>query len=150
MGFYVHIHVCFECHGYDGIARLARKHLPTLPEEWANKDAVYFLRALSRLHGEAPGTKGGMCLWGHVGNYTDVGLFVKILEPFWRELLPEVKSESDLDDWDGPFAWEHVLVFYQPEDRDHAAAYEIYWDDPDAGPQKTLICRHHERLPFKW
>lgn len=146
MGYWVHIQVSFECQGYDNVSRLAKHHLPLLPEEYIYNDAIRFLKDLSERSGDAPGTKCGLCLWGHVGNYTSAKGFVEILRPFWQELLYDPTTEEEWENWDGPYSHEHILVFYQEEDKD-ANAYEIY----KAEPQHTeLVIVHHEKLPFKW
>lgn len=78
-----------------------------------------------------------------VGNRQGIaGEFVESLKPFWEDLL------SDIHDG-GPLSFEHILVFYEEEGSEAANAYEIFWDDDDS-PQRQLVIRHHEKLPFAW
>jgi hypothetical protein len=132
MGFYVHIHVCFACDNNDGVAELAKKYL----SEVKNKEAQWFLKDLAGRSGDNPGPKGGLSLWGIIGNYTDVNDFVFKLHPFWKDLLT-------LDIEGGPCSHEHILVFEETEQSERTTAFEIYLDDEE----KELLIVSNE-CPF--
>jgi hypothetical protein len=148
MGWYVHIHVCFSANGNEAVAELARKHRPLIQDEDDGHRAVmWFLDDLSKRTGSNPGPKGGLSLWGMIGNYTKVDTFCEVLRPFWEDLL----SGNDMrgDDWDGPCSHDHIIVFEEQEQSEAATAYEIGWDDND-GENRKLFIKKHERLPFTW
>lgn len=147
MGNWVHIHVCFPCHGYHDIAKYAQKHLPNIPDDYLYKEAIHFLADLAGRSDEAPGTKSGLCLWGTIGNYTQADEFVEILKPFWEDILRW--EGPDGEGWDGPSAFQHILVFWQNDEWEQAKALEIFWDD-DRSPTRKLIIRQHDNLPFSW
>lgn len=145
MGWYVHIHVCFACDKNDAVAELARKHLPNIvSDESGVREARWFLEDLSKRSGSNSGTKGGLSLWGMIGNYTRVESFVDALMPFWRDLLSD-----ESDEYYGPRDFERVIVFEEHEQSGAANAYEIYWDDPESSG-RSLVVKEHERLPFTW
>lgn len=110
MGYYVHIHVVFECYDPEKILELARDRLIHHPP--SQKDAKNFLTYLAAGKGYSGGPKGGLCLWGYTGNYTLVEDFCKSLYYFWERL------------------WElhiggAVHVFGQAESADFTQVYEI-------------------------
>ena len=143
MSFHVHLHVCFTCDTNDGIAKLAGHHLGTLQDQREKWYARAFLQTLSQRTGQNPGPKGGLSLWGMIINGKgEAGRFVELLKPFWADLLSESVEG-------GPCGFEHILVFYEEEQSGAANAYEIFWDDEDS-PERQLIIRHHQRLPFAW
>ena len=136
MGCYVHIHVCFACDTNDGVADLVKKHRPLLQDETdGHRAAIWFLEDLAKRTGNNPGPKGGLSLWGMIGNYTNAETFCEVLKPFWSELL-----SGGIEG--GPGDFEHVVVFEEQEQREAATAYEI------ANDNGTIICTKHERLPF--
>lgn len=145
MGFYVHIHVSFACDNNDEIAALAKEYLSgakKLTEEDspdAHFTARKFLESLASRSGNNEGPKGGLSLWGMVGNYTRVDLFCELLVPFWKDLF---KCSE------GPGPWEHIIVFEESEQSEQAIAYEIFLEDEGYG-NGGLITRRHE-LPFCW
>lgn len=142
MGWYVHIHVCFACNKNEGVAALAKKHRPSIADDSdAHRAAGWFLDDLAERTGENRGPKGGLSLWGMVGNYTEVEAFCDCLKPFWIDLLSEVEG--------GPCNHERIIVFEEPEQREAATAYEIGWDDPGS-EVRSLIIKKHESLPFSW
>lgn len=144
MGWYVHIHVCFACNTNEGVAKLAKKHRELLTgKDDGQREALWFLEALSERTGGNPGPKGGLSLWGIVGNYTSAEVFCEVLKPFWRELLT-----GDIDG--GPCRHEHIVVFEEPEQSDAANVFEIGWTDPYSEADRELFIRKHERLPFSW
>jgi len=103
-----------------------------------------YLRALAKRTGLNPGPKGGLSLWGMVVNGDNsADDFVEELRSFWVDLL------SMDGDNGGPSSFEHVLIFYQGEDADAANAYEVCWDD-HYSPNRQLLIKHHQRLPFSW
>ncbi|MGA8118002.1 MAG: hypothetical protein WCA46_30570 [Actinocatenispora sp.] len=141
MSFDVHLSVVFHCGRNDGVAALARRHLPRLDDD-APWEAGQFLTALGDRTGENPGPKGGLSLWGLVGNYTDPDDFVSHLEAFWLDLF-FVEG--------GPGAYAHVIVFYEYEQFEFANAVEISLADESADRSAaTLVVRTHEELPFGW
>ena len=146
MGYYVHLSVIFSCNNNDAVAELARAHLSRLSTKDSDEsvhEASWFLGALSQRAGDNPGPKGGLSCWGTVGNYTHVGKFVEVLRPFWTDLLHEVPG--------GPLDFEHVMVFYEEEQTEHAYAYEIFQERLEGDRQfGDLIVRHHPDLPFAW
>jgi hypothetical protein len=137
MGCYCHLSVIFACDDNDGVAALARGHLESLAAD-APDECRWFLGELGRRSGPNPGPKGGLSLWGMVGNHSDAEGFVEHLRPFWADLLSE-EIEG------GPCNHEHVLVFYEMEESEHANAFEIARVDDD-----TLTITHHADLPFAW
>lgn len=128
----VHIHVCFKCTNNEPIAALAQKHLSSMLSK-DDREPKWFLEDLSKRTGTNPGPKGGLSLWGMVGNYTHVDKFVEVLRPFWEELLREYIG--DICDH------EHILVFEEQEQREKTTAYEIFLDPVN------LIVKVHE-CPF--
>jgi hypothetical protein len=135
----VHIHVAFECTFNDRVAALARKHLSL---DYGGYEVVSFLNALAERSGTNQGRKGGVSLWGMIGNATDGDDFCDVLRPFWCDLL----SDSDID-----MPEEHVIVFIQDLQSTTAmvTAYEIGWDNPDS-EGRELVINKHEQLPFSW
>lgn len=156
MGHYVHIHLAFSCDRNEGVAALAKKHLPLLTTDSASDDycieAIWFLESLSERTGYNPGPKGGLSLWGITGNYTRGDEFVRVLLPFWKELLV---SEVD----GGPFNFERIVVFEEHEQSVDvgagARAFEIRLvDDSDKLPaghhaEPRIEVRTFE-CPFAW
>jgi hypothetical protein len=147
MSYNVHLHVCFPCDSNEGVAALARTHLAALdpaPLRGGRHYAHYYLQHLAERTGFNHGPKGGLSLWGMVGNGGGMaGEFVEGLQPFWTDLLSMDGDEG------GPDSFEHVLVFHQGEDEDAANAYEVCWDNHDL-PDRQLLIKHHQRLPFSW
>lgn len=144
MGWYVHIHVCFACDTNVGVAAIAAKHLPALAAlDTADgaREARWFLGDLAGRTGGNSGPRGGLSLWGMVGNYTRGDVFCEVLRPFWEDLLSGVDG--------GPCSFERVVVFVENEQSDAATAYQIGWDDNDS-PTRELIIQKHESLPFAW
>lgn len=137
MGHYVHIHVCFACDRNEGVAALAKKCLAPMSDENSIREVRWFLSDLANRTGFNHGPKGGLSMWGIVGNYTDGPRFVEQLRPFWTELLAEVE--------DGPFAFEHVLVFVEHEQSEQATAYEISYNED----MNELTVKEHA-CPFAW
>ena len=115
MGFYVLIHVAFACDNNDDIAPHAKKHLKLLPED-APLECQWFLDELSERSGPNPGPKGGLSLWGMVGNYTNVQKFTKALMPFWKDILQSASS---------PLAFEKIVVFGETEAQSNCVAYVV-------------------------
>lgn len=135
MGYYVHLSVVFACNKNDEVAAIAKRHLDKVGD---NREAHSFLEELSRRTGENPGSKGGLSLWGIIGNHTSAERFVDDLRPFWSDLLS--------DDCDGgPCGFEHVIVFYEQEQTEQAKALEIFKDETT----EELIVKKH-KLPFSW
>jgi len=143
MGSYVHIHVCFACDANEGVAKLAKKYLTTLVDNSDGERAArWFLESLSTRTGKNHGPKGGLSLWGIVGNYTNADVFCESLKGFWEELL-----SGNIDG--GPCYFERVIVFEEPEQSDAANAFEIGWDEPEKSDRKLSI-KQYLRLPFSW
>ncbi len=140
MGFYVHVQVSFACDDNDGVAALAGKQRAADMEE-SCPEAAAFVRYLAIRSGRNIGPKGGVSVWGMIGNYTNVGKFVEVLEPFWKELLSGIEG--------GPCPFEHVVVLYEMEQSEKACAYEIYQETHRSQIKDGLIIKHHE-LPFCW
>jgi len=143
MSYDVHLSVIFPCDDNEPTATLAKKHLALIGEREDNggREVVEFLSDLSQRSGRNKGQKGGLSMWGLVGNYTRVDVFVELLKPFWFDLL-------SLDE--SPLLHEHVLIFYEIEQSEHASAYEIGMTGPTGEPKSELFVRHHEHLPFAW
>lgn len=163
MGHYVHLSVIFACDQNDAVADLAKRHLTRCAESHAPKpgcdicsdgyEARAFLTALSERSGGNPGPKGGLSLWGMIGNYTNGESFVEALRPFWYDLLMGDREHGDA--WGGPLDHEHILVFVEHEQSEQAEAFEIFLEETDTVqfPRRytsNLIVRHHENLPFAW
>lgn len=139
MGHNVHIHVCFACDENEGVAKLAGKHLEGVSD---CLEAKWFLEDLSGRTGRNPGPKGGLSVWGMVGNYTDGDEFVEVLKPFWRELLDGVLN--------GPLDFEHIMVFVEHEQSERAFAYEIAVNQDNwPGPNGALEVTKHV-CAFSW
>ena len=136
MGHYVHLTVCFACDTNEGVAALAKEHMP--PED-GSREARWFLQALAERTGNNPGPKGGLSTWGIVGNYTDKDEFVETLRPFWKALLSDPEG--------GPCSFEHILIFVEHEQTERATAIEIFLDDDEN--KDSLIVKKHE-CPFAW
>jgi hypothetical protein len=151
----VHLHVAFNCDSNEGVAALARKHLPAVqevtrvegrgPAFWDPAEAVWFLTDLSERTGSNPGPKGGLSLWGIVGNHTRAEVFAAVLRAFWDDLL---RLEVD----GGPQPWAHIIILYEEEQSEQANALEIYltgdiWNDR---ANCSLTISKHEGLPFAW
>lgn len=137
MAWDVHIHVCFECSENDPVAAIARRHLEG---EFECREARWFLENLSERTGYNPGPKGGLSMWGMVGNHTDGDQFVSELFPFWNDLLSADMESS-------PFSDAHILVFVEAEQGRKAIAFEVFLDE-DSG-QPMLIVKKHD-CPFAW
>jgi hypothetical protein len=146
MGLYVHLSVVFSCSLNDLVADIAEKHFANLPPE-APDEARMFLAELAHRSGPNPGSKGGLSLWGIVGNYTSPDEFVHSLAPFWEDILAD-HSYDDVP-WYGPSHQEHVIVFFETEQARRAQCYEIGWDNPES-ENRTMVYKLHEDLPFSW
>lgn len=133
----VHIHVCFACDDNDVVAALATKHRPAIVAVLDDKrcfEANWFLEDLAKRTGANHGPKGGLSLWGMVGNYTSEDKFVEVLMPFWKDLL-------GIDG--GPCSHEHVLIFFEREQTERTTAIEIFLEDDE----ETIAVKEHE-CPF--
>lgn len=143
MGLYVHLSVIFACDRNEGVAALAAKHLPLLAfEPGENRETEWFLRDLAGRTGNNPGPKGGLSMWGTVGNYTRPEEFVEKLRPPWKELLSGIDG--------GPCSFEHILVFGEREQTERTTAYEIFMPEDSDGltiHDADLIVKVHE-CPF--
>jgi hypothetical protein len=131
----VHLHVCFPCDTNEIIACIAEKHLGMIDRE-IYCEASWFLEDLSKRTGSNRGPKGGLSLWGIVGNHTDEDSFVSVLIPFWSEILSSNGDGTPLDH-------EHILVFSEHEQTEKTKAHEIYLDG------ETLIIKKHD-CPFNF
>ena len=138
----VHLHVAFECDNNDHVAELAKKHrvLLMLNEENPSIEALWFLDALSARKDCNEGPKGGLSLWGIVGNYTNPMQFAEALRPFWIELL-SASRES-------PLSFHHVVIMYEQEQSEHAGAVEVFWNEDPPREEGELIIKDHPGLPF--
>src|SRR4051794_21028123 len=91
MSFDVELLVTFRCSQLDGVAALARNHLPLVQPVAVERkcpEAVVFLEELAGRAGVADrGPKNGVTAWTHGGNYTEPDKFVECLRPFWDDLL---------------------------------------------------------------
>jgi hypothetical protein len=151
MSHYVHLHVAFNADGNEGIAALARQHLAEMEKrldddtEYNIVDAVSFLRDLGQRTGPNLGPKGGLCLWGIVGNYSNAEDFAETLRPFWLDLLcGDIKN--------GPCYHHHIIVFYEHQGSEQANALEIFVEPKyNSGRLEDTVCiKKHEGLPFAW
>jgi hypothetical protein len=138
----VHIHVCFGCDENEPVAALGKEFIERI--EWHRhsdtggihdgaREARWFLEALAERTGGNPGPKGGLSLWGMVGNYTKADVFVDILLPFWEALF-ERQPGGFLDH-------EHILVFEEAEQTERTIAFEIM---REAG---AVVVKRHD-CPF--
>ena len=145
MGLYVHIHVCFACDNNESVAQLAARHLPVVKArdgDDGDTAAGWFLKALSERTGGNPGPKGGLSLWGMVGNYTRGESFCDALKPFFEEMLHHRVG--------GICQHEHILVFVEREQSEAATAYEIMLSGDYGSETRELVIKQHDRLPFSW
>ncbi len=140
MGYYVHLHVAFNCDRNEAVAEVAREHLQW--SEGLTRESQWYLQELSQREGKNFGPKGGLLLWGLVGNATDVEQFVEELRPFWADILGERRPGL-------PLSHHRVVVLYEEEQTEAANAYQIGWDDPYRVDRKLEI-RHFGPLPFAW
>jgi hypothetical protein len=131
VGHYVHIHVAMAVDKNEPVAEIAKRHVDGCGD---CREAKWFLEDLATRSGHNPGPKGGLSLWGMVGNYTDGEAFVKALEPFWLELFG---TEA------GPFRFEHILVFEEREQTERTTAYEISYDE---NTKQLGVAKH--KCPF--
>ena len=136
MAWDVHLHVCFPCCDNNPVAKLATQFLPSVA---GDRDAENFLKDLASRSGHNKGYKGGLSLWGYVGNHSDGDRFVDILRPFWLALFEYGRDEGDQIVLD----FERVLVFVEEEQSERAIAYEIGLDG------EVLKINKHE-CPFSW
>lgn len=145
MGWYVHIHVCFACDRNEPVAELAKRHRLALAGEDGDdgdRAAVWFLEDLARRTGGNHGPKGGLSMWGMVGNYTNGESFCEALKPFFEEMLRHGIG--------GICQHEHILVFEEQEQSDSAIAYEIMLDGDYASDVRKVVIKTHTGLPFAW
>ena len=141
MGFYCHLHVCFPCDENSGVSKVASKCLEDLNSKGEEVciHSKMFLEELASRVGANPGSKGGLSLWGIVGNYVNVRKFTNDLIPFWERLLSgEIPG--------GPCKEERVIIFYEKEQSEKANAIEIYLDWRN---NYALTVKEHE-CPFSW
>lgn len=163
MGYYVNLSVIFQSRHNEGIAKLAKQYLidagyempkteEFLPEHdykkeylFSTREAAWFLCDLAKRTGNNPGLKGGLSMWGIVGNHTMPEDFVDDLKGFWFDLLT-----GKIDG--GPKDFEHIMVFYEREQSERAEAIEIYLDRKKNREYEIndLIIKYHEDLPFAW
>ncbi len=120
------------------LAAIAKECLPMVSED---RDAENFLKDLSERTGINKGYKGGLSLWGYVGNHSVGERFVDVLRPFWYAVF---KAKDEDGDEAILLSHEHILVFVEEEQSEQAQAYEIMLDDAD-----TLVIKHHQ-CPFSW
>jgi hypothetical protein len=123
------------CDDNDVLAMVAARHIGKFVDHEC-REAQLFLADLSQRTGKNPGPKGGLCLWGMVGNYTLPGKFCEALRDFWCDVY---ESGVLLD-------FEHILVFSEPEKSGAANAHEISYNENT----RELTIKFHERLPFSW
>ncbi len=133
MGHDVHLSLIMNCNDSKAISELANKHIDKVRD---CTEAIWFLEYISEGKGVTNGPKGSLFTWGIVGNYTYAGHFVEILMPFWKELF-----NTEI----GPLNFEHIIVFYEPEQSEQASCYEISYCTKS---NKVIIQDH--RLPFAW
>lgn len=133
MAYDVHLSIIMRCDKNDEIAELAKKHVETFAE-WC--EAKMYLEDISTRKGHNPGRKGGLSMWGIVGNYTCVDKFIEDLKPFFIEVYQNQV---------GPLDFEHIIIFSEPEQSEQATAHEISYDEES----KKLNIKEHG-LPFSW
>lgn len=154
MSFDVELLVAFHCSWYDGVAALARRHLPSIRSSAGSQCIPEAIALLDDLAGRAgstdQGPKNGLAVWTYGGNYTRPDAFGEVLRPFWDDLL-----RYPVDG--GPLRFNHILILYQLQDAWRCEALEILLDLPeDAFAQERdwsvfpLLIRRHEDLPFRW
>lgn len=136
MAWDVHLHVCFPCSDNDPVAKLATQFLPSVTED---RDAENFLLDLTSRSGYNKGYKGGLSLWGYVGNHSVGDRFVDVLRPFWLALFQFREGEQEII-----CDFERILVFAEDEQSEQAKAYEISIEDNGA----LKITKHD--CPFSW
>ena len=137
MGWYVHIHVAFSCDENEPVAKIAAKHLPLVEDvNDGARAARWFLESLAGRTGRNPGPKGGLSLWGMVGNYTKGDDFVEALMAFWKELF---KSGTVFD-------FHRILVFTEQEQSEAADAWQIGYDEETC----EVVVKEFSGLPFSW
>jgi hypothetical protein len=145
MAWDVHIHVCFSCDRNEPVAELARRHLEAVKArdgDDGDRAAVWFLEDLAKRTGGNPGPKGGLSLWGMVGNYTNGASFCEALKPFFEEML--------IHGVGGICQHEHILVFEEQEQSESPTVYEIMLDGDYDSDARRLAIKRHENLPFTW
>lgn len=116
MGWYVHLHVAFACDENEKVADLASLWLER-GGETLSIEAKWFLGDLSERTGANRGPKGGLSLWGIVGNYTDGWRFADSLRGFWCDILG---CEG------GPHRFERIVVIEEEEGSHQARAHMVY------------------------
>jgi hypothetical protein len=142
MDFDVHLHVCFPCDDNTPLAGLSKRHLDSAKHRSACSEAICFLEDLSNRTGKNKGPKGGLCLWGIVGNHSDVPQFIFDLMPFWIDLL--------MSGADGlPHPSEHIVIIWENEQSKKSQAVELFQDEEWLNTKAIakLSIKYHE-LPF--
>jgi len=94
-----------------------------------------FLRELTKKKNYNAGAKGELFTWGIVGNFIDVDDFVDKLAPLFKKMLEKEVCVS---------SYNHILVFEEKEESDHARAIEIFLDDERSLKVVEHVC------PFRW
>lgn len=155
MGFDVELLVTFPCSRLDGVSALARRHLPTIRLEAECQDcpeAIAFLEEYAARTGPADsGPKNGLTAWTFGGNYTRPHVFAEVLRPYFDDLLRHPVEG-------GPIRVSHVVIIYQLQDHEQAAAIEVClerppfeeWEFEESWLKAPLRVRQIERLPFGW
>lgn len=142
MGSYCHLHVCFHCDDNFGVSTIASECLKDLMAkgEEACPESIMFLEDLAGRSGSNPGSKGGLSLWGIIGNYTNLWKFAEDdLAPFWRRLLSgKIPGGPGID--------ERVIIFCEKEQAERSVAIEVYLDWRN---NYILVLKEHE-CSFSW
>lgn len=145
IGLYTLLQVSFRAARNEPVAALAREHLARLSGGpggqvvRAIKEVQWFLQDLAMRTGPNPGPKGGLCLWGIIGNSTMAEWFVDELRPFWFDLLASDDDNTDSDD--------HILVFCQKDiNGPPPSVFQIGLTE--AGD--ALEISRFDDLPFSW
>jgi len=156
----VHLSVVFNCDENEPVALLAKRYMELFKiepvennwpkyeynqeyDKYYSKEVGWFLSDLSKRTGHNWGPKGGLSMWGTVGNFTNPDDFIGCLKEFWFDLL----SSQDC----GPANFEHVIIFYEQEQSEQAKCYEIYLNPKKRNKYtlEDLVVKQHD-LPFCW
>lgn len=84
----VYLSVTFRADENEPLAEIARDYAPRFGDDYqsmtdGNREARYFLDDLTKRTGTNPGSSGGICAWGSIGEYTPPEIFVDALRPFF-------------------------------------------------------------------
>lgn len=145
-----HLVVTFDCNGTAGIADTARSvadQLKASPAESpAHVAALRFLDYLASGQGIVGGSKGSRFSWTTVAAGLDPHQFVRLLRPFWTEILGHFNLLDHA--WEGPAFYDSVIILHQQEGTSSAGVIDV-WNRGDWRTRTMdLVVTEHPVIPF--